>query len=118
MQEPILPQATETALAKMIAITKETIGAYECETNAMALNQSVEFFQSARIKQNYNTLYESASKEFMARKKEFTRFKSPMLKELVELQSRLQSEIHINMNFLEPMLNSVKVDTLNANHAE
>lgn len=110
MNNSILPQGTDEALKRMILITQETIASFEHETNALALKNHLDFLQNAKLKQEMNMLYEYASREFMARKKEFFRYKSPLLQDLSDLQTRLKREILINMNFLEPMLNTVKVD--------
>ncbi len=99
-----LSDDTEVALREMIGFTKDSIGAFEAETNAVALGDDFSFTQVSIKKRDANKQYQIAAREFMERKDEFINFGGALVEELKNLQSELKSLARINMNLLEPLL--------------
>lgn len=99
-----LSSNTLEAISEMIFLTKESIKAFEEETNAIALADDFSFGQLSIIKREANNKYQAAAQEFLARKEEFLKLGAPALEELKNLQSELKSLARINMNLLEPLL--------------
>ena len=99
----ILPVDTQAALEKMILITQESTGAFEAETNALALKNDVGFYEASEEKKVVTLVYQKAAKEFLDRKEEFIILKGPIMEELINMQEKLGRSAKINMMLLDPI---------------
>ncbi len=104
-----LSNNTQEAISEMVVLTKESIKAFEEETNAIALSDDFSFGQLSIVKREANNNYQAAAREFLTRKDEFLKMGSAKLEELKNLQAELKSLARINMSLLEPLLPEKKI---------
>ncbi len=102
----ILPDHTEEALHAMISCTQNAINAFEEETNALALGQSISLAEQSREKKAAHKSYQAAACEFMARKDEFLEYGGQLVDKLKTLQIELKKQAQVNMQYWEPHIPS------------
>lgn len=115
-ENTILPQETGAAIKMMIELTEGLYKSVEEETNALAMNDSVNFFMLAEDKKRLNDVYQKATAEVQARIDEFRNYKGEELKKLVEMQDILMKEASRNMKLLESI--KKKDDVSNSGNEE
>lgn len=98
---PILPQDTQRALDKIIALTQDMISETEQQTNHIALGHHLEFYNSVKTMEDLRPRYQQAVKEFKSREKEFLTRQSTALQTIRQLTLHLERQTHINMGFLD-----------------
>jgi len=108
LNSPILPEDTNAAMRKMIALSQELVKAYEYESNAIAMGWDLEFLQASEKKQALGGIYQQASKEFLDRTDEFKRADGSLIDQLTDMQSSLKFEARTNMTILSPVLQKLQ----------
>jgi hypothetical protein len=108
--QKVLPRKTRAAMQYMISLTESTLQAFEAESNALAMQSSLDYIDATNTKQDVNAKYQCAAKEFMARQSEFLANNTASLRELTQLQQKLSTAIKLNMTLIEKANQSQEQD--------